>query len=125
MAVVTRLERKSRRWDPVWQADSEAEASIVAGRLEADGIRTRVQGIGTPYRGSALTLGGTWAILVPAGIAERAREVLREHEEGHNVIEAEDDEGLTAAERSTLRFVIAGVALLATVGVMLTFLGGR
>jgi hypothetical protein len=125
MAVVTRLERKSRRWDAVWQADSEAVASIVAGRLEADGIRTRVQGHGAPYRVSTGTLGGTWAILVPAGRAERARELLRDNEEGHNVIEAEGDEGLTDAQRSTLRFVIVGVALIAVLGVLLTFLGGR
>ena len=125
MAVVTRLERKSRRWDAVWQADSEAVASIVAGRLEADGIRTRVQGHGTPYRVSTGALGGSWTILVPTGKAERARELLREHEEGHNVVEAEDDEGLTAAQRSTLRFVVVGVVVIAVVGVVLTFLGGR
>jgi len=125
MAVVTRLERKSRRWDAVWQADSEAVASIVAGRLEADGIRTRVQGTGAPYRVSTGTLGGTWAILVPSGQADRAREVLRENEEGHNVVGAEDEEGLTATQQATLRFVIAGVGLLATLGVVLTFVGGR
>jgi|GEM_PF-5273187 len=102
MAVITRLERKSRRWEQVWNGEAEAVASIVAGRLEAEGIRTRVQGFTTPYHTAALNLGGSWAILVPAGKAEHARQVLRDNEEGHNVI---DDEGagLTAQQRLSLR----------------------
>lgn len=113
MAVITRLERKSRRWEQVWNGDVEAVASIVAGRLEAEGIRTRIHGANTPYRTTALALGGSWAILVPTGRAERAREVLRENDEAHNVIEA-DDGTLTAQQRFSLRLgllMIAGVVV--------------
>lgn len=115
MAVVTRLERKSRRWEQVWQGESEAVASIVAGGLEADGIRTRIHGHTTPYRTAAFNLGGSWAILVPAGKAAHARGLLREHDEAHNVIEPEDGSGLTTQQRSTIRFAIllfVGFALL-------------
>ena len=109
MAVVTRLERKSRRWEQVWNGDAEAVASIVAGRLESEGIRTRVQGSTTPYRATALALGGSWAILVPAGKAAHAREVLRQNDEGHNVIEA-DDGTLTRDQRATLKLGLLMVA---------------
>lgn len=125
MAIITRLERKSRRWEQVWQGDSEAVASIVAGRLEADGIRTRVHGHTTPYRTAALSLGGAWAILVPAGKAEHAREVLRENEEGHNVIEDHGGEGLNANQRATLRFAILIGAAIAVGVTVLTVAGQR
>ena len=117
MAVITKLERKSRRWEQVWQGDAEASASIVAGRLEAEGIRTRVVGHRAPYFAQALNLGAAWGILVPGGKAERARDVLRDNEEGHNVIEDESGEGLTAAQRSTLAY-----AVLLAVGIGLVIL---
>lgn len=104
MAIITRLERKSRRWEQVWQGDAETLANIVAGRLEAEGIQTRIHGSMTPYRVATLALGGTWAILVPAGKATRARDVLLENDEGHNIIEAEDSNGLTSNQKATLRF---------------------
>lgn len=123
MAIVTRLERKSRRWEQVWQGNAEAIASIVAGRLEAEGIRVRVLGHTTPYRTAALNLGGSWGILVPAGKAEHAREVLRENEEAHNIIEHEDPHGLTSNQKATLRFGI-GVALIITlIGIVVTVVG--
>lgn len=115
MAVVTRLERKSRRWETVWHGEAESVANIVAGRLESEGIRTRIQGMHTPYRTAALNLGGSWAILVPAGRAERARQVLRENDEAHNVIEDEGD-GLTASQRLSLRLgLLLGAAVLIVV----------
>ena len=120
MAVVTRLERKSRRWEQVWNGDVEAVASIVAGRLEAEGIRTRVQGSTTPYRATALALGGSWAILVPAGKAAHAREVLRQNDEGHNVIEA-DDGTLTRDQRATLKLgllMVTGVVIAVVVALV-------
>jgi hypothetical protein len=123
MAIVTRLERKSRRWEQVWNGDSETLASIVAGKLESEGIRTRVHGSMTPYRTSALALGGSWAILVPAGKAARAREALVESDEGHNVVEAEDGAGLTSNQRATIRFaVLFGLAL--ALGVLVAKLAG-
>lgn len=104
MAIITRLERKSRRWEQVWQGDAETLASIVSGRLESEGIQTRIVGSSTPYRATALALGGTWGILVPTGKAARARDVLFENDEGHNVIEPETETGLTGNQKATLRF---------------------
>lgn len=114
MAVITRIERKSRRWEQVWQGDSEAVAHIVAGRLEAEGIRTRVHGRTTPYRTGTLALGGVWGIMVPGGKAEHARELLRENNEDHNVID-DESEGLTAQQRMTLRWAIRGAIALGIV----------
>jgi hypothetical protein len=114
MAVVTRLERKSRRWEQVWNGEAEAIASIVAGRLEAEGIRTRIQGSTTPYRTAAFNLGGSWAILVPAGRAARARDVLRDNDEGHNVVEEEGD-GLTSSQRFSLKLAALLVAAVVVV----------
>lgn len=125
MAIITKLERKSRGWEQVWNGDSETLASIVAGKLEAEGIRTRVHGSMTPYRTAALALGGSWAILVPAGKAGRAREALRENDEGVNVVKPEADAGLTSNQRATLRFAIVfGLALL-LIALVAAFLGGR
>ncbi len=105
MAVVTRLERKSRRWEQVWQGDSEAIARIVAGRLEAEGVRIRIQGHNTHYQTGAFIMAGTWGILVPVGRASLAREILRENDEGRNVIEEESSAGLTASQRATVGFI--------------------
>ena len=118
MAIVTRLERKSRHWVQVWQGESETVATIVAGRLESDGVRTRIQGSSSPYRTSAMNLGGTWAILVPAGRAPLARDILREHDEGHNVIDDESGEGLTSSQRATLQFAIIAALVIILAGVV-------
>ncbi len=112
MAIVTRLERKSRRWEQVWSGDSESLANIIAGRLESDGFRTRIHGSMTPYRTAALSLGGTWSILVPHGKAVHARDALRDYDEGHNVVEDDSSGGLTKNQRATLQAAILfGVAL--------------
>ena len=113
VAIVTRLERKSRRWEQVWQGQAETLANIVAGRLEAEGIRTRVTGAMTPYRVTFGQLGGSWAIYVPSGTAGRARDVLRANDEAGNIIEHEDPHGLTSSQKATLQFAI--VALVALV----------
>ena len=120
---MTRLERKSRHWEQVWQGDSEAIASIVAGRLESEGIRTRIRGNTTPYRASALNLGGVWGILVPSGKAAVARNVLRENDEAHNIIESEDAEGLTSGQRATLRFALGIAVTLGLIGMVIAVLG--
>jgi hypothetical protein len=117
MAIITRLERKSRRWEEVWNGDSEPVASIVAGRLEADGIRARIHASLSPYGVAAMSLGGSWTILVPAGKAERARDVLRENDEGRNLVESDDGGSLTENQRSTIRF-----ALLFGLGIVLVLL---
>ena len=120
---MTRLERKARNWEQVWQADSEAIASIVAGRLESEGIRTRIQGNTTPYRASALNLGGVWGILVPSGKAAVARDVLRENDEANNIIESEDAEGLTSGQRATLRFALGIAVIFALIGMVIAVMG--
>ena len=125
MAIITRLERKSRRWEQVWNGEGEALATIVAGRLEAEGIRARVHGSMTPYRTSALALGGSWAILVPAGKAERARQVLRENDEERNVVESEEGTGLTSNQRSTIRFAILFGLGIVIIGLVAAFMGGN
>lgn len=109
MAIITRLERKSRRWEQVWQGQAEAIANIVAGRLESEGIRTRVTGDLMPYRATFGQLGGSWAIHVPAGRAAYARDVLRDNDEAGNVIEHEDPQGLTRSQKATLRFAAVGL----------------
>lgn len=119
MTRFARIERKSRRWEQVWQGESEAVASIVGGRLEAEGIRVQIQGHTTPYRTAALNLGGAWAILVPAGKAAHARAVLRDNEEGHNLIEDEVGGGLSSNQRATIQFmVLLGLVIALFVGVV-------
>lgn len=119
MTSFVRLERKSRRWVQVWQGDSEAVASIVAGRLQAEGIATRVQGHTAPYRTTALAVGGAWGILVPAGKAPLAREVLRRNDEARNLIDDEPSGGLTANQRRTIRFMILAACVIAFAVILL------
>ena len=125
MAVITSIERKSRRWERVWQGDSEAVASIVAGRLEAEGIRTRVHGSATPYRTAALALGGTWNIAVVRSNAERARDLLHEYEESHNIISLEDEEAFTANQRLSLTWAARALVVLGIVLALLLILEAR
>lgn len=125
MAIVTRLERKSRRWELVWQSDAEPLANIVAGRLEAEGIRTRVSGAMTPYRVTFGQLGGSWAIYVPAGRAEHAREVLRDNDEAHNVVEHEESGGLTSSQKATVQFAVLALAGLGVAIAALSLLGSN
>ena len=73
-------------WELVWQGTSEVEASIVAGRLEADGFRTLVRGHHMPQR-SVVFLRGSFGVAVPARSAQAARDSLRRNGEGHNIIE--------------------------------------
>jgi hypothetical protein len=119
MAVITRLERKSRRWEQVWQGESETVASIVAGRLQTEGIQTKIRGHTAPSRTFTPATGGAWGILVPTGKAERARDVLRENDEAHNIIQEEAEEGLTGDQRMTLRLAIQVTILVASVVGML------
>lgn len=105
-------------WEQVWQGTSEVEASIVAGRLEADGFRTLVRGHHMPQR-SIVFLRGSFGVAVPATSAEAARETLRQNGEGHNIIEPETGDGLNATQKETLRFLVLGVLI--AVGVGLAF----
>jgi hypothetical protein len=114
VAIITRLERKPRHWVQVWQGDAEPLANIVAGRLQSEGIRARVHGHETPYRTAAMVMGGTWAIFVPASSALLARDMLRDSDEGHNVIDDEGAEALRSNQRATVRFLLVAAAGVAT-----------
>lgn len=105
-------------WEQVWQGTSEVEASIVAGRLEADGFRTLVRGHHMPQR-SVVFLRGSFGVAVPARSAQAARDSLRRNGEGHNIIEPETSSGLTATQKETLWFVVLGVLVATGVGLAL------
>ena len=96
----------SEDWEQVWNGESETIASIVAGRLEAEGIRTRLVGSLSPYRTVTLALAGSWAIMVPATSAAAARQHLRNNNEGQNVIDEEPEGGLTMNQRAMLFFAV-------------------
>ena len=110
-------------WVPIWRGTAEAEAAIVAGSLEASGIPAVVQGNTTPYRATTFVLGGTWEISTPQPSAARARRVLREHGEGHNLILEDAGIGLTANQVATLKFAAVGAALLAAAGLAIALWG--
>lgn len=71
-------------WKPVAVASGMAQANIIAGRLESEGISTKLQyeAAGAIY---AITIDGLGEvrILVPAADGERAKQVLsRSYDEG-------------------------------------------
>jgi hypothetical protein len=57
-----------------------AEAEIVRGMLEAEGIRAEVGGGG---QGELPGILPEVAVMVPAGDAERARDLIRAHQQTH------------------------------------------
>jgi hypothetical protein len=64
----------------VHAAQTESEANIVRGLLEASGIPVTFDGLPAPALGNVFQAGETrWAdVLVPAGLADQARAVLAE-----------------------------------------------
>jgi len=107
--------RPPSRWEPVWEGDSEAAASIVAGRLDADGFRTQVVGgRATPGGYPHAFQRATWAILVRSGEAPRARDLLRDRGESNNIVTAGSG-ALDASGRATLRIALQVVVVLALV----------
>jgi len=107
--------RPPSRWEPVWEGDSEAAASIVAGRLDADGFRTQVVGgRATPGGYPHAFQRATWAILVRSGEAPRARDLLRDRGESDNIVTAGSG-ALDASGRATLRVALQVVVVLALV----------
>src|SRR3990172_3806581 len=111
-------------WEQVWQGTSESAAEIVAGRLEAEGIRATVRGHPCPQPTLPFAMQGAWAVYAPVASAGLARDVLRAHGEASNVIEQESEHGLTPGQRDTIRFVVIGVLLIAIVGVVAAIRGG-
>jgi hypothetical protein len=65
------------KWEVAYTASGITNANIVVGRLETDGIPTRLkyEAVGTIY---AITIDGLGKVdvLVPANYLEKAREVL-------------------------------------------------
>ncbi len=92
--------RPASHWVPSWAGDSEAAASLVAGRLAAEGVRVVQR--------------GTWAILAASGEADRARGVLRDRGESHNIVES-GAEGLGTNGRATLRIAFQAIVVVALV----------
>jgi hypothetical protein len=111
-------------WEQVWQGTSESAAEIVAGRLEAEGIRATVRGHSFQQRTLPFAMQGAWAVYAPVASAGLARDVLRAHGEASNVIEQEPEHGLTPGQRDTIRFAVIGVLLIAIVGVVAAIRGG-
>lgn len=101
---------RSSRWEAVWQGSSEMAASIIAGGLEADGIRAVMSG-GRPlqYTGAIAFGSGTWSVSVPSSRAARARALLRESGEGSGVVSGAA--GLGGNQLATLKFVLVALVL--------------
>lgn len=100
-----------QQWAPVRGGPAEAEARIVAGRLEADGIDTRING-SPGFRGPGMHQEGGWAFFVRERDATRAREVLERGGEGNNLLESPD--GL-AREKFRVLMPLTVLGLLALV----------
>jgi hypothetical protein len=116
-------EDASGSWEQVWQGTSEAAAEIVAGRLEAEGIRCTVRGHSFQERTIPFAFKGAWAVYVPASNAGLAQDCLRASGEASNLIEAEPVSGLTPGQASTIRFAVIGLLVIAIVGVLLAVRG--
>jgi hypothetical protein len=116
-------EDPAQSWEQVWQGPSETAAEIVAGRLRSEGIQATVRGHAFQQRAIAFAMQGAWAVYAPAAAASLARDVIRAHGEGHNIIEPEPDAGLTSAQRDTIRFVVLGLLVLAIAGVVMAIRG--
>jgi hypothetical protein len=99
-------------WEPVWQGNSEAEAEIVAGGLQADGIPARSLGsqqvpVALPYA----FLADTWAVFVPSSRAERSRDILRRRGSAADIVEGSSD--FSGDQRATLKFAAIGLLAMA------------
>ncbi len=116
-------DEETSAWEQVWQGTSESTAEIVAGRLQAEGLRANVRGHSFQQRSLPFAMQGAWAVYVPVTSAGLARDVLREHGEASNVIEPEPAHGLTPGQRDTIRFVVIGILLIAIVGVVAAIRG--
>jgi hypothetical protein len=80
------------RWEVVARTSGITQASILAGRLRAEGIAARVwqEGAGQAI-GLVVGILGTGNVAVPAGMAEEARRILATSEEAWDEEEFNDD----------------------------------
>jgi len=66
----------------VYVAGSEAEAYVIKGRLESEGIPAMLQGESLQAIGATHMYIGGIRVLVPESLAEAARDLIREDPEG-------------------------------------------
>jgi hypothetical protein len=106
--------RQGAGWEQVWIGDGEGQASIVAGALQARGIRTRVNGYQPlPNAYPTAWARSNWGIYVPAGQAAEARDHLLDSGEDANVVRGGEHPGreqflvLKLATAGLLAIVIA------------------
>lgn len=106
-----RASRRFARWEQVWVGDGEGQASIVAGGLEARGIRTRVNGYQPlPQAYPTAWARSNWAIYVPAHLASDARDHLLDSGEDGNIVRG--GESLGKEQLLVLKLAVAGVLAL-------------
>ena len=108
-----RHEHEGVEWEAVWQGKSEPDAEIVAGGLNADGIRARtsVSALRGPGLMMLRTFGETWTVFVPTAHAEDARRNLRHRGNGGGIVESERD--FSGDRRATLKFAVLGLLAVA------------
>ncbi|MEX0781919.1 MAG: hypothetical protein WD557_04660 [Dehalococcoidia bacterium] len=107
-----RHEPRPEPWEQIWLGDGEGQAAIVAGALEAKGIRTHVNGYQPmPQAYPTAWARSNWAIHVPASQAAAARDHLRDSGENANLIEA----GAGFRREQVFVLKLAGAGLLALV----------
>ena len=112
--------RRSGGWEQVWVGDGEGQASIVAGALQARGIRTRVNGYQPiPSAYPTAWARSNWGIYVPAAQAAEARDHLLDSGEDTNVVHAR--ENLGREQVFVLKLAAAGllaIAIASAIGVL-------
>lgn len=104
-------------WQPVWRGVGEAPASIVAGGLEARGIRTRSNGpriLSHAYPTGVSNL--VWTIYVPSHDAQRARDTLLDRGEAANIVD--DEAGFSLEQAFVLRLAVAGILALVCISAL-------
>src|SRR5689334_22432429 len=106
---VATIEHEEHTWEAVWEGASEADASIVAGGLEADGFRAHVSGShGLPAYGRMV--GQEWAVFVRDNKAAKARQLLWRRGHGAEVVSGGDSLGANA--RFAVQALVTGVLVL-------------
>ena len=84
---------KEERWQVLTQVSGQAQAEILGGLLEAQGIRVYISQEGVGHYAYAATVGklGEVDLLVPEHQLEEARQVLADYQAGRFEQSEEDD----------------------------------
>jgi hypothetical protein len=105
---VATIEHEEHTWEAVWDGASEADATIVAGGLEADGFRAHISGAhGLPAYGGYRVVGDEWAVFVRDDKADEARQLLRRRGHGAEVVSDGSSLGMNA--RFAVQALVTGV----------------